>query len=233
MKNILPLLLICGACSTMKEPPSINLKINNVEGKYEMSDCEEEWDIARLEGLPNKSAEKKINSFLMSKVTEKSCDHADDVAGQEYKTKITAEKILPNFIVIEDTETFHAGGGAGPQVTASCIVFDLNTGDKIEFEKLLAPDYKKVADQLVVDQIWGGKAADAEEYKLVLSASNKSLVEITSPKVCPSGKGLVLQFPTLEIAPASFKNPEILVDSKNWRKIFKVNSTTKELFGDF
>ena len=233
MRILLPLLLICGACSTMKEPASTHLKINNVEGKYEMNDCVEDWDIAKLEGLPNKTAEKKINTFLMSKITEKSCDHADDVAGQEYNTKITSEKISPNYIVLEDTETFNAGGGAGPLVTASCIVFDLNTGDKVEFEKLLKPEYQKIADQLVIDQIWGSKAADAEEYKLVLSASEKSIVEITSSKVCPTGKGLMLQFPTLEIAPASFKNPEIQVNAEAWRKIFEVNSVTKELFGDF
>jgi hypothetical protein len=232
MKNLLPLLFILGACSSLKQPPATNLKVLTVEGKYEMGDCVEDWSIAQIDGLPNAKAQKKINEFLMSKITEKACDHADDVAGESYNRKVSFDKLFPNFLSIEDTETFHAGDKNEAKVSSSCVVFNLHTGDKVEFEALLAPDYQKTADKLVIDQIWEGKAEAAEEFKHVLSASQKSMVEITSSKICPRGDGLGIQFVTQEIAPANIKSPEVQVDQQTWPKLFKVNSTTKELFGD-
>jgi hypothetical protein len=232
MKNLLPFLFVLGACSSIKEPPATNLKTTTVEGKYEMSDCVEDWSIAQVEGLSNPKAQKKINDFLMSKISEKSCDHSEDVAGESYNRKITFDKLFPHFLAIDDTETFSAGDKSEPKVTSSCIVFNLLTGDRVEFETYLKADYQKTAEELVIAQIWGGNKAAADEYKHVLSASNKSIVEITSPKVCPHGDGLGLQFMTLEIAPANIKSPEVQVNMKTWPKLFKVNAITKELFGD-
>ena len=232
MRNLLPLLLILGGCSTLKQPPATNLKVISVEGKYEAGDCVEDWSIAQIDGLPNAKAEKKINDFLMSKISEKSCDHAEDVTGESYNRKISFDKLFPHFLAVEDTETFHAGDKSQAKVTSSCIVFNLFTGDKVEFEKFLTPDHQKIAEQMVVDQIWNGKAAEAEEYKHVLSASQKPIVEITSSKVCPRGDGLGIQFMTLEVAPENIKSPELQVDAKSWPKLFKVNAITKELFGD-
>jgi hypothetical protein len=222
---------LLASCSTLKESPSTNMKITQSEGNYDINDCEEDWSIAQVENLPNKAAEQKINSFLMSKISEKSCDHAEDVSGEEYGLKIIPDKVFPNYLLIESHASFNTGGPES-KINSTCIVFDLNNGDRVEFESLLTENYQTVVEDMVVAQLWEGKKGEYEEYKHVLSASKKPLVEIASHKVCPTGNGLILMFSTLEIAPASFKNPEIQVGLKEWHKIFKVTGMTKELFGD-
>lgn len=231
MKYLICFLFIFQACSVLKDHPTAKIKMKSIDGKYEINDCVEDWSIAQLSGHENKQAQSKINSSLMRKVLEKSCDHSEEVAGEEYSTKIVANKVFQNFIALESYSSFNSGESE-PKMTPTCIVYDLNTGKKVEFESLLVPGYKVFLEELIVKQIWQGKKAEADEFKRALSPGNDPIVEVVNHKVCPTGKGVVLLFSNLEIAPATYKNPEINVSRQDWPKIFKVNDMTTEVFGN-
>jgi hypothetical protein len=185
--------------------------------------CEMDWEYDQLRGLPDQSAEKKINDTLQmlgSSASSSTCAADEDLNFESWArvTSVAAGRFLvAGSTSWVSTRTNHGGG------SSACHLYDLKTGEAVSLSSYLKPAAYTLLKEWVVNGAFDGDPQVTEDFL-------QGKLQLWDEDICLTPNGVTFAFErdaqwngrgtaTFEVA------------GEEWTRYFEANEITRAIFG--